>query len=105
MDTKQKADWQAEIFARVLDAVDGHRDQDIAEALHVGSGQVSNWRSRGTIPFEKIAEFARDRGLSLDHLILGRGSNEPEPQAPHLPKLIIEIGPDLNPQVRWEQTP
>jgi len=39
-----------------------------------GSSAVSNWRSRGTVPFEECVILAKRKGVSLDWLLLGLGT-------------------------------
>lgn len=65
---------QAAIFNRVAERTGARQDTEIAAALGVSAQAFANWRARGTIPFEKLCQFASKNRVSLDWLVLGRGS-------------------------------
>lgn len=65
---------QAAIFGRIAERTGARQDADIAAALGVSSQVFANWKARGTIPFEKLCQFASENRVSLDWLILDRGS-------------------------------
>lgn len=62
-----------EILARVKIAENVKRDSELASILCTDAKNVSNWKKRGTVPYEKLVEYAIRSGVSLDWLILDRG--------------------------------
>ena len=50
------------------------QDKDVAGYFGVSPTSVYNWRKRGTIPYEECVRISVDKGVSLDWLILGAGS-------------------------------
>lgn len=53
---------------------------DIAVGAHfeLGTSAVSGWRQRGKVPYEECVILAREKGVSLDWLLLGLGEMYPE---------------------------
>lgn len=77
MTPSDKADQLATLEAvleRVANITGAKNDSALARALSVTPQTVSSWRRRGTIPYEVIAAFAAQRLLSLNYLLLGRGT-------------------------------
>lgn len=60
-----------EILDRVTDATGTRTDSETAVALGVTPQTFSNWKTRGTVPFETLCEFAAKQGLTLDYLLFG----------------------------------
>ncbi len=57
-------------------------DKELAEHFGIKQASVTNWRKRGTIPIEQCMQLSRTSGVTLDYLLLGRGSDEPEDSSP-----------------------
>lgn len=64
---------QRDIFGRVAGVIGARQDAEVAKALGATAQNYATWKARGTIPFEKLCEFAQSRALSLDWLLLGIG--------------------------------
>lgn len=60
-----------EILDRVMDVAGSRTDTATATALGVSSQTLSNWKSRETIPYEALCQFANRQGLALDYLLFG----------------------------------
>ncbi|MGV3629156.1 MAG: helix-turn-helix domain-containing protein [Betaproteobacteria bacterium] len=60
-----------QILDRVTDATGTRTDSETAVALGVTPQTFSNWKTRGTVPFESLCEFADEKGLTLDYLLFG----------------------------------
>ena len=65
----------ADVLSRVgkLSGVD--TDAEIARALGVSPQTLSTWKRRGTIPYERVCDFAVNQDVSLDYLLLGIGGS------------------------------
>jgi len=61
------------ILERVREIEDVKWDGELAIALKTGKNTVSNWRQRDNISYVKLAEYAREKGVSLEWLVNGRG--------------------------------
>jgi len=72
-DPSQAADQEA-VLRRLSEIAGAKNDSALARALEVPPQNVSAWRARGTVPYEVVATFAARRGVSLDYILLGRGS-------------------------------
>lgn len=48
-------------------------DSDLAKLLDTGASTISSWRKRDSVPFAICVDFAVERGLSLDWLLIGEG--------------------------------
>jgi hypothetical protein len=68
-------------------------DKELSEALGGSRGFISVIKNRGSIPYEECITLALDRGISLDWLLLGRGTKEAGgavPVAP-IPAHLVEL--------------
>lgn len=65
------------------------RDKEVADHFEGSRSNVSAWKSRGSIPFAECLAIAEKYNVSLDWLILGRGSMEPgSAPAEQFPRLV-----------------
>lgn len=64
------------ILDRLKEHVEPKTDASLARALNVEPQNIVNWRNRGTIPAEKIYNFAIEKGLSFDWLFTGQESKK-----------------------------
>ncbi|KAF0193200.1 MAG: hypothetical protein FD165_303 [Gammaproteobacteria bacterium] len=48
-------------------------DADVADRLNVERKRLSQWKYRGTPPYEKLIDYSRKSGISLDWLLNDRG--------------------------------
>ena len=62
-----------EILDRIIILKKLKNDAGLARFLNVRPAIISNWRSRGTIPYDIVFSFCEHDGISLDYLIKGRG--------------------------------
>ncbi|GGY12769.1 LexA family transcriptional regulator [Massilia dura] len=51
-------------------------DTDAAKILGGTRSMLSLWKNRGSVPFQQCIEMAEKHNISLDWLVLGRGSKE-----------------------------
>lgn len=57
---------------KALEAV--RNDVDLAEPLGTNKRNVSAWKERGTLPWERLHAYCQRRQISLEWLINGRGA-------------------------------
>ena len=62
-----------EILDRIIALKKLKNDAGLARFLNVRPAIISNWRSRGTIPYDIVFSFCEHNGIALDYLIRGRG--------------------------------
>ena len=60
-------------ISRIKEAEGLKYDADVAACLEVETKRVSQWKYRGTPPYEKLVEYSRKQGISLDWLLNERG--------------------------------
>ncbi|MES9904197.1 MAG: helix-turn-helix domain-containing protein [Sedimenticola sp.] len=65
-----------DVLTRLGLAIKATKDSEIAQALGVSRQVFSTWKARGTIPYDKIANYACQNGLSLDYLLFDIKSKE-----------------------------
>lgn len=46
-------------------------DRDVEKALGAKSGVIATWKSRGTVPYNKLILFATKRKIDLNYLLIG----------------------------------
>lgn len=68
-------------------------DKELSEALGGSRGFISVIKNRGSIPYDECIMIALDRNISLDWLLLGRGSKEAGGAAPvaSIPAHLVEL--------------
>ena len=83
------------VIDRMKEAAGVRTNDELAGLLGLRSGAVSNWRTRNSIPLDQLVEYAAQRGVSLDWLILGQGDRTL--RAPSAPpsELIVDDLLDL----------
>lgn len=59
---------------KVLEGV--RNDVDLAGPLATNKRNVSAWKERGTLPWERLHDYCQRRQISLEWLINGRGARE-----------------------------
>lgn len=89
----------AAVLGRLSEVAGARNDAALARALGVSRQSLSSWRKRGPVPFEVTVKFAAERGLSLDFLLLGRGTAWTAGGAV-VPQLLMEIVEELESQIR-----
>lgn len=65
-----------QIMQRMREVVGVDSDYKLAKHIGKSTGALSNWRRRGTIPIDECISLSVSHGVSLDWLILGKGSRE-----------------------------
>lgn len=73
-DTEVNISWVEEIVGRIKRAEGLRFDTEVAPLFGVDKTTIGKWKSRGTVPYEYLINYARQKGYSLDWLLLGRGS-------------------------------
>lgn len=63
------------VLERLAHLTGAGSDAELARTLDVSRQSLSKWRSRGSVPYEKLQDFAEKHGHSLDYLLMGK---EPE---------------------------
>lgn len=61
------------ILGRLKQLENVKSDKDLAGALRVAPGTISAWRKRNSVPYEKVAGYGREKGISLEWLVNGKG--------------------------------
>ena len=65
-----------DVLARIAAITGATSDSALAKELGVAKQTLSTWKSRGTIPYERTIQFADEREISLDYLLLGKGKGD-----------------------------
>lgn len=69
-----------------LKALEGVRnDVDLAAPLATNRRNIAAWKERGSLPWERLDDYCRRRGVSLEWLVNGRGASR-------LTQLVSEPG-------------
>ena len=82
----------SEIIARLKERLDVESDAKLAELLEVPASTLANWRRRRSLPYAVCVRAALTHGLSLDWLILGKGTSAFDPDAAALAAEVIVEG-------------
>lgn len=61
------------ILDRLKEAEGVSHDVDLAAPLRTNKRNISAWKERGAIPWERLSAYCREREISLEWLINGRG--------------------------------
>ena len=64
----------SQILDRIIKLKGLKNDKELAKLFSVAPNTISSWRSRGSIPYEKIIAFCVQEGFSLDYVFPGEGS-------------------------------
>ncbi|MBC3474129.1 helix-turn-helix domain-containing protein [Pseudomonas sp. Rh2] len=67
----------ASVLARLKLLTGSETDVQLARALAVSPQTLSSWKVRGSIPYALCIDIARQRGCSLDWLLLGEYQDGP----------------------------
>ena len=65
-----------DIVDRMKSVVGVSKDVDLADHLGGARSTLSVWKKRGSIPVDECLKLAREKNISLDWLMLGRGKAE-----------------------------
>jgi SOS-response transcriptional repressor LexA len=63
----------SEILDRIITVKNLKNDAGLARYLKVRPAIISNWRTRGTIPYDMLFSICEQDGFTLDFIISGRG--------------------------------
>ncbi len=69
-----------DILVRIAEREGASTDQKLGEVLGKARSTVSNWRQRGAIPIEELAEYCLTNKISFDWLLTGE-----EPKSTGIP--------------------
>lgn len=64
------------IIERMRKIENVQNDKDLAERISVEASTLSKWKSRNSLPIDKILTFANDKGISIDWLISGKEAEQ-----------------------------
>lgn len=67
----------ADILAKIKVAEEISSDYALAKKLGVQSAHISTWRSRGTVPFERLLSYCFKTGVDIFELIYGKTNKQP----------------------------
>ena len=71
---------RSDLLRQVLDrlkTLEGVRnDVDLAAPLDTNKRNVSAWKERGSLPWERLSEYCQRKQISLEWLINGRGASQ-----------------------------
>lgn len=65
----------SEIVDRMKSVIGVQTDKEVSEYFGLARGAAAVWKNRGTVPLDELTKLATGHGVSLDWLILGRGSH------------------------------
>jgi hypothetical protein len=82
---KEKKVLVQDIVDRMKQVVCVSKDVDLAEALGLSRSNPAVWKIRDRIPFAECMAIAEKHGVSLDWLVLGRGTPEIDASAESVP--------------------
>ncbi len=71
----------SDVIDRVLEIKKFKTDAKLAEYLEVAASTLTSWRTRNSIPFEKIIAFCKYEKISMDYIFTGEGKKHIEGQA------------------------
>lgn len=60
------------ILERIYKILGINSDAEFCKKYDIKPNTLSNWRTRNTIPFDKILDIARNEKISTDYILLGR---------------------------------
>jgi len=63
-----------DILTRIKEIEGVKTFKEVANILSVSEVNISQWRKRGSIPYEKLIEYCKNKDIVLDWLITGRGA-------------------------------
>lgn len=72
-DTEANISWLGEIVERIKKTEGLKFDTDVARLFGVDKTTIGKWKSRGTVPYDYLVNYARQKGYTLDWLLLGEG--------------------------------
>lgn len=63
------------IIERMREVERVQNDKELAERMGVEAGTLSKWKSRNSLPIDKIIAFSSAKGISIDWLISGNNNS------------------------------
>lgn len=63
------------IIERMKEKISAQNDKVLAALLEVPSTNISNWRSRNSLPLEYVTDFAEKTNVSTDWLLFGKNTS------------------------------
>lgn len=76
-----------EILDEIRNVLGLNSDTALGGLFGVKQSTVASWRTRNSIPYDEIIAFCVEEGMSLDKLLLGKGTDEININQPSLPKI------------------
>lgn len=62
------------VLERLKAVLDAPSDSALSRALDITPQTISSWKIRGSIPYSKCIDVAREENVSLDWLLTGQGA-------------------------------
>jgi len=78
------------VMRRLKETFGASTDKGLANEMGVSPQTLATWKSRLTIPYRAITEVAKNKNLSLDHLLLGR-AQQPAPAGDQIREQVIAV--------------
>jgi hypothetical protein len=50
-----------------------HTDHEVAKILGISKANLSNYRSKGSIPYDALSNYCERENLSVDYILFGTG--------------------------------
>lgn len=72
----------APILERAKHALSAKSDYELSKLLGISTSAMSGYRKRQSLPMEQCIKIAEQTGVSLDWLILGKGTPQTQPSSP-----------------------
>ncbi|WP_438281012.1 helix-turn-helix domain-containing protein [Pseudomonas alabamensis] len=89
------------VLERLKQLTDCQTDSALSRALGISPQTLSSWKVRESVPYALCVNLAARTGVSLDWLLLGKGSPPPgATQADEPPSPAHALTPDLLEQLR-----
>lgn len=89
------------VLERLKQVTGCQTDSALSRALGISPQTLSSWKVRESVPYALCVNLAARMGISLDWLLLGKGSPPSGPtQADGPPSSLNELTPDLLEQLR-----
>ncbi len=76
MAEQKRSDQLRQVLDRLKALEDVRNDVDLAGPLATNKRNVSAWKERGSLPWERLHAYCQRRQISLEWLINGRGARE-----------------------------
>jgi hypothetical protein len=81
----------SEVLSRLKHLLAAPTDAALAKSLSISPQTLGSWRARASIPYGLCMNLARNDGISLDWLLLGRGAMLHDPHTLLADEAVIAV--------------